>query len=60
MGHIGKIKGAILFMIPITSLNLSFGYESGFDEERWKFDLCESCLVDFVKTFKYSPTIIKI
>ena len=42
------------------SLNLSFGYGSGFDEERWKFDLCESCLVDFVKTFKYSPTIINI
>ena len=40
------------------SFKLPFGYGSGFDEQTWKFDICESCLVDFVKTFKYSPTII--
>ncbi|WP_284035571.1 hypothetical protein [Neobacillus sp. 114] len=41
------------------SFNLTFGYESMYDEQRWKFDICESCLVDFVKTFKHAPNIIE-
>jgi len=39
------------------SFNIVFPYGSMFDEERWKFDLCETCLVDFVRTFKHSPGI---
>ena len=37
------------------AFNIAFGYPSKFDEERWKFDLCENCLVEFIKSFKHSP-----
>ena len=37
------------------AFNLTFGYGSKFDEERWKFDLCENCLVEFIELFKHSP-----
>lgn len=33
-----------------------FGYGSSYDMEQWTFDLCEDCLVDIVKTFKYVPS----
>lgn len=45
----------------ITKLNnyhnfsVEFGYGSLFDMEKWDFELCEKCLVDFVRTFKYLP-----
>lgn len=32
-----------------------FGYYSSFDGERWNFDLCETCLVELVKSFKLVP-----
>ncbi|WP_143804811.1 hypothetical protein [Paraliobacillus ryukyuensis] len=38
----------------------SFGYHSNFDMEQWSFDLCEDCLVDLVKTFKYVPSGFKL
>lgn len=34
---------------------VSFGLDSDFDMEVWKFDLCESCLLEFVSTFKIMP-----
>ncbi|WP_413306303.1 hypothetical protein AA0X95_05500 [Bacillus sp. 1P10SD] len=42
------------------SFSLSFGYGSIYDEQIWKFDICETCLVDFVNTFKYSPNIYEV
>lgn len=33
----------------------NFGYGSKFDTDSWEFDLCEKCLVDFIKTFKHLP-----
>lgn len=33
----------------------SFGYGSKFDMDRWAFDLCEKCLIDFIRTFKHLP-----
>lgn len=39
----------------IKGFSLSFGYESSFDGERWSFDLCEDCLVNIIKEFKYVP-----
>lgn len=36
-------------------LNLIFGYGSKFDMDSWTFDLCEDCLLEYVKTFKLVP-----
>lgn len=36
-------------------IHLSFGYGSSFESERWSFDLCDGCLIDIVRTFKYVP-----
>jgi hypothetical protein len=38
------------------SFTCAFGYYSGYDDEIWNFDLCETCLVDIIKTFKYAPS----
>lgn len=38
------------------NVGFSFGYGSNFDMERWSFDICEDCLVDFIKTFKHVPS----
>ena len=32
-----------------------FGYGSNYDFERWEFHLCESCLMEFIKTFQFAP-----
>ncbi|MBM7598248.1 hypothetical protein JOC34_000605 [Virgibacillus halotolerans] len=37
-------------------IDLRFGYGSNHDLEHWNFDLCEDCLVEFVKTFKHVPS----
>jgi hypothetical protein len=37
------------------SINISFGYGSAHDGDDWKFDLCEECLEEFVKTFVHMP-----
>lgn len=37
------------------SFEINFGYGSKFDEEGWKFDLCENCLVELVNSFVYKP-----
>lgn len=33
----------------------SFGYGSKHDGQEWSFELCENCLEDIIKTFKYIP-----
>lgn len=38
------------------AITLNFGYVSKFDGELWEFHLCENCLVEFIKTFKYAPS----
>jgi len=42
------------------TINLDFGYESSFDGEYWSFDLCDDCLEDLVRTFKYVPSGFKL
>ena len=32
-----------------------FGYGSKFDMDTWEFDLCEKCLIDFIRTLKHLP-----
>lgn len=39
----------------IHELGVSFGYGSIFDSEYWGFDLCNDCLMEFIKTFKHKP-----
>jgi hypothetical protein len=36
-------------------IELVFGYGSNFDTERWNFQLCEDCIIEYVKAFKYQP-----
>lgn len=37
------------------AIELIFGYGSNYDDEKWNFNLCEVCIVEYVKTFKYLP-----
>ncbi|MDN4493357.1 hypothetical protein [Ureibacillus aquaedulcis] len=37
------------------SFDFTFGYGSKFDEEHWKFDLCEDCLEELVDSFVHKP-----
>lgn len=39
----------------IKEFYVDFGYESHHDGEKWSFDLCEECLINIVKQFKYVP-----
>ncbi|RST75264.1 hypothetical protein D4T97_008400 [Siminovitchia acidinfaciens] len=41
------------------TIKLVFGYGSSFDEEIWNFELCENCLVKFVRSFIHPPKITK-
>jgi len=36
----------------MKNFKVSFGYASEYDGQQWEFDCCESCLVEFVKSFK--------
>lgn len=38
-----------------SEINLTFGYGSDYDNERWSFDLCDDCLTELVKSFKHVP-----
>ena len=40
------------------SFDVGFGFGSNYDLETWEFILCESCLLEFVKTFAIPPTRI--
>jgi len=37
------------------SFATTFHYGSPHDMERWDFDLCEKCLLEFINTFKTEP-----
>lgn len=37
----------------ITSLRVDFGFGSKFDTDQWSMDICDSCLENWVGTFKY-------
>ena len=37
------------------TIHLNFNYGSKFDLEHWRFELCEDCLDEFVKSFKHPP-----
>ncbi|RHW34069.1 hypothetical protein D1B33_14830 [Lysinibacillus yapensis] len=37
------------------AFHCNFGYGSKYDEEQWKFDLCEACLEELINTFKIKP-----
>ena len=39
----------------IQQIDLSFGYSSEFDGQRWSLDLCEHCLLDIIKGCKVVP-----
>ncbi len=42
----------------IHNIVIEFGYFSKqHDGQTWDFDLCENCIIEFVKTFKYKPEI---
>lgn len=43
------------FSNDIHNIQLGFGYGSKFDMDNWSFDLCDNCLEELVKTFKYPP-----
>lgn len=35
--------------------SISFGYGSRYDSEHWRFDLCDECLTELVRSFKVVP-----
>lgn len=37
------------------SLYCHFGFGSKFDTETWEFELCEKCLIEFIRTFNHLP-----
>ncbi|WP_163582023.1 hypothetical protein [Gracilibacillus saliphilus] len=37
------------------SFDLRFGYGSKFDDEHWKFELCEECVTELINSFVYKP-----
>lgn len=36
-------------------IHLTFGYGSKFDTENWYFHVCETCLMEWISTFKFAP-----
>ncbi len=51
-GH--KISGNDLsYNNTITPLRIDFGYGSKHDTDVWDMDICDSCLENWVGTFKY-------
>lgn len=41
----------------IHTIMLSFGYGSEHDMETWDFDVCEDCILEYIKGFKIAPNI---
>ena len=35
--------------------NVCFNYGSEYDMTKWKFTLCEKCILDFILTFEITP-----
>jgi len=36
----------------VHHIEITFGYGSNFDGQRWQFDLCDSCLEELVNSFR--------
>lgn len=43
-------------MSDIEPLDISFGYGSTRDMERYKIDVCTDCVINWFSTFKHNPT----
>lgn len=39
----------------IHDFAIRFNYGSEFDNDTWRFDICEDCLLDYVATFRHAP-----
>lgn len=42
------------------NINLMFGYGSKHDMEEWNFSLCDDCLVEIIRDFKFVPKGFKV
>lgn len=51
-------KMAELWMNWYSEFNVMFGYGSKHDWDTWSFDLCDDCLENIIKNFKYKPSSI--
>jgi hypothetical protein len=41
----------------IQNIELEWGFGSQYDQEIWKFDLCEVCLTELIRDFKIPPEV---
>lgn len=48
-------EGDYCWNARVHQFSVSFGYGSGFDGERWAFDLCEDCLLAVIREFRLVP-----
>lgn len=39
----------------MNNIKINFSYGDSFDGQEWQFDLCEDCLLELIKSFKYIP-----
>jgi len=51
----GKQKEKERATKPMQSFECSFGYGSSYDTQTWGFELCEVCLLELVRSFKWVP-----
>lgn len=50
-----KSFGEYCWDSELNKFEIGFGYESRYDEQYWKFDLCDDCLTEIVRGFKIVP-----
>jgi hypothetical protein len=53
----GKVNVCDDFQVTgdITSFSVIPGYGSMYDSETWELDICDECMVSWIKTFKHKP-----
>lgn len=44
-----------VYLNNYQDFSCSFGYGSIFDQDYWQFTLCEDCLIELIKCFKFAP-----
>mgnify|MGYP007112386548 CR=1 FL=1 len=54
-GHTSEIDVNRFELNKFQEVDFSFGYGSKYDMEDWEFHLCEDCVEELVKSFKYVP-----
>lgn len=52
-----KFENGMMIDDELHDISVQFGYYSNRDGEYWNFHLCEDCLVEITKDFKYKPNI---